>query len=441
MGRRERGAAVASVLAGVVLVVLEASMANVALPAMGRSLGATAGDTVWVTTAYQAALLMALLPCAALGESVGYRRVFRAGVAVFGAGAAMCAMAPGLGWLVAARFVQGLGGAAVLGLAVAQLQSVVGRERLGAAIGWNAVAVALGSAAGPAVGAAIVWGAGWRWLFAVNVPLGAAVLAGTRALADGEGTGRRLEGWNVVLSAGGFAALVGAAGVMGARPVEGVALVVAGVGAMAWLVRRERGQAAPLMPLDLLRGGSFRISVIASVCCFSGVAAAMVALPFYLQHGFGQGALETGVSMTAWPLAAAVAARLAGGLAKRVSTAWVCVAGGVLMAAALAGAGAWPREGGGAGLAGLTALCGLGFGFFQVSNNRSMFLAAPEGRSGAAGGMQGTARLAGQTAGAILMTVLFGLAPMEVAPRMGLWAAAVLTLGAGVVSVLRARAN
>ena len=87
----------------------------------------------------------------------------------------------------------------------------------------------------------------------------------------------------------------------------------------------------------------------------------------------------------------------------------------------------------------LTMLCGLGFGLFQVPNNQNMFLAAPRERSGAAGGMQGTARLAGQTAGAIVMTLLFTLESVDAAPRIGLGIAAVLALAAGLVSVMRAR--
>jgi MFS transporter, DHA2 family, multidrug resistance protein len=86
-------------------------------------------------------------------------------------------------------------------------------------------------------------------------------------------------------------------------------------------------------------------------------------------------------------------------------------------------------------------LCGLGFGLFQVSNNRNMFLSAPPERSGAAGGMQGTARLVGQTLGAILMTLLFNLISVDMAPKFGLGIAAVLTLAAAVMSVLRARMN
>ena len=432
-------AAITSVLAAMVLVVLDAAIANVALPTIARSLQVTPAMSVWVITAYQTALLMALLPCAALGESLGHRRVFMVGVALFMGASVLCALSPSLQWLVAARFLQGLGGAAVLALGVALLRFVVPAERLGDAIGWNALAVALSSAAGPTIGAAILSVAGWPWLFAVNLPMGVLVLLATRALPKISGTARPLDLFSVALNALAFASLVLGAELLTVRPLLALVLLAAALIALVALVRREMPKEVPLIPLDLLQSHSFRISVIASVCCFAGVAAGMVALPFYLQHALGQDAFMTGLYMTPWPLTAAIAAPLAGRLAKKVSTAWLCAAGGMCLAIGLTSAALWPLQGHPLPLALLTMLCGLGFGLFQVPNNRNMFLAAPLHRSGAAGGMQGTARLAGQTAGAILITLLFTLTSVDSAPRIGLGIAGVLTLVAGLVSTLRVR--
>jgi DHA2 family multidrug resistance protein-like MFS transporter len=436
-----RSAAIAAVLAAVVLVVLDSAIANVALPTIARSLQVTPAMSVWVVTAYQMALVMALLPCAALGESLGFRRVFTFGVALFTAASALCALSPSLPWLIAARFLQGLGGAAVMALGVALLRFAVPHRQFGAAIGWNALAVALSSAAGPTLGAAILSGASWPWLFAVNLPLGVAVLAATRALPHPGGTGRRLDLMSVALNAGAFASLVVGVDLLPARPALGVVLLATAALGVAALVRREMPMQAPLIPLDLLRAPSFRMSVIASVCCFAGQTAAMVALPFYLQHGLGQNALMTGLYMTPWPLTVAVAAPVAGRLANRVSTAWLCAAGATCLALALAATATWPLHGSPRPLVPLTMLCGLGFGLFQVPNNRNMFLSAPRERSGAAGGMQGTARLTGQTAGAVVMTLLFTLASADAAPRVGLGIGAVLTLAAGMVSALRIRST
>ena len=429
--------AILAVLAGTVLVVLNAAIANIALPTIARSLQVVPAMSVWVATAYQVALLMALLPCAALGESVGYRRIFTGGVAVFTGASMLCALAPSLFWLVAARFLQGLGGAAVMALGIALLRMVVPQQQLGSAIGWNALAVALSSAAGPMMGAAILSGASWPWIFAVNLPLGVLVLFLARALPQVSGTARRLDLFSVALNAGAFAALIAGAELFLARPATAATLLTVAAIAMAKLVRRELPKEAPLMPLDLLHADDFRLSAIASVLFFAGVTAGLIALPFYLQNGLGQDAWMTGLYMTPWPLTVAIAATVAGRLADRTSTAWPRALGCMCLATGLGGAALWPLEGNPLPLVPLTMLCGLGFGLFNVANNRRMLMSAPVGRSGAAGGMQGTARLFGQTAGAVLMTMLFTLTTSDTGPLIGLGIGAVLTLLAGLVSMRR----
>jgi MFS transporter, DHA2 family, multidrug resistance protein len=436
LGPRGR-VAIAAVLAAMVLVVLDAAIANIALPTIAHSLHVSPAMSVWVITAYQTALLMALLPCAALGESVGYRRVFMAGVALFTVASVLCALSPSLPWLVAARLLQGLGGAAVMALGVALLRVVVPNQRLGAAIGWNALAVALASAAGPALGAAVLSAATWPWLFAVNLPLGVLVVLATRALPDDSGTAGRLDLASVALNAGAFAFVVIGAELLPTSPMLAAVLLTTAALALVLLVRREMPKAVPLIPLDLLRANSFSTSVIASVCCFAGQTASMVALPFYLQHSLGQNTLTVGLYMIPWPLTVAASAPFAGRLADRVSTAWLCAVGGVCLAIGLGAVALWPLKDNPLPLIPFTMLCGLGFAFFNVANNRNMFLSAPRERSGAAGGMQGTARLFGQTAGAVMMTLLFTLTSAETAPRLGLGIGAVLTLMAGLVSTLR----
>jgi DHA2 family multidrug resistance protein-like MFS transporter len=160
-----------------------------------------------------------------------------------------------------------------------------------------------------------------------------------------------------------------------------------------------------------------------------------------LQHGLGQDVLQTGLLMTPWPLTVALVAPVAGRLANRISGAWLCLLGGGLLALGLGAAALAPLHGRPFLLIPFVVLCGVGFGVFQVSNNRNLFLSASRARSGAAGGMQGTARLTGQTIGALIMTLVFTLTSMDFAPRVGLGIGAALSLVAGVVSMLRAPAN
>jgi MFS transporter, DHA2 family, multidrug resistance protein len=436
---RRRAAAIAAVLAAMALAVLDAAIANVALPTIALSLQVTPSISVWIVTAYQAALVMGLLPCAALGESLGYRRVFTSGIALFTVASGLCAASESLFWLVAARFLQGLGAASVMALGIALLRAVVPHRQLGAAIGWNALAVALSSAAGPTLGAVVLSATSWPWLFALNLPLGGAVLVATRALPDVAGTARPLDWSSVTLNGVAFASLVVGAEMLVARPMSAAGLLAIATASGALLIGREMTKEAPLVPLDLLRDASFRTSVIASICCFAGVTMALLALPFYLQHELRQTTLATGIFMTPWPLTVAIAAPMAGRLANRVPTAWLCATGGVLLAVGLTSASLLPLQDILWPLVLLTMVCGLGFGLFQVPNNRNMFLSTPPDRSGAAGGMQATARLAGQTAGGIIMSLLFAIAPTHSATKFGLGIGAALTLAAALVSMLRAK--
>jgi len=433
-----RYAAVAAILGAIVLVVLDSSIANVALPSIAQQLQTSPADAVWIVTAYQLAIVMFLLPASAVGERLGYRRVFAGGVALFTAASVLCALAPSLPWLVAARCLQGLGSAAVMPLGLALLRFTYPRRLLGQAIAWNALTVAGASAAGPAVGAALLSIASWPWLFAVNLPVGALVLAACAGLPRPQGSGRRLDVGSIALNAIMFAAFVLGSDWLPSSPWYGGALLVMSAGSMVLLVRREMPKAAPLIPLDLLRVQSFRVSIVASVCCFTGQMTGYLALPFYFQHELGLSAMATGLLMTPWPLAVMVAAPLSARLAKRVPTAWLCAVGGGCLAIGLALCAAWPLHGDPRlPIAIFTSLAGLGFGFFQTPNNQNMLLAAPKERSGAAGGAQGTARLTGLTLGSLLMGLLFALLPSLHAVHWGLTLAALAALAGGAVSLLR----
>jgi MFS transporter, DHA2 family, multidrug resistance protein len=434
----QRYAAVAAILGAIVLVVLDGAIANVALPSIALQLHTAPADAVWIVTAYQLAVVMFLLPASAVGERLGYRRVFAAGVALFTTASVLCALAPSLPWLVAARCLQGLGSAAVMPLGLALLRYTYPRRMLGQAIAWNALVIAGASAVGPAVGAGLLSIASWPWLFAVNLPVGALVLAACAGLPRPQTTGRHLDIGSIALNAIMFATFVLGSDKMPSSPWYAGALLIGSAASMVLLVRREMPKAAPLIPLDLLRVPSFRVSIIASVCCFTGQMIGYVALPFYFQHELGLSAMDTGLSMTPWPVAVMVAAPLSARLAKRVPTAWLCAVGGGLLAIGLALCAAWPIHGDPSlPMAVFTSLAGLGFGLFQTPNNQNMLLAAPKERSAAAGGAQGTARLTGLTLGSLSMGLMFALLPPLRAVHWGLALAALAALAGAAVSLLR----
>lgn len=434
----QRYLAVGVLLMTLVIVVLDTAIANVALPSIAASFHAGAADTVWVVSSYQLAVLVALLPCGALGEKFGPRRVYLLGVLLFVVASAGCAFAVSLPMLVVSRFVQGLGGGAIMALAIMNLRFAVPQRLLGTIIGINAMTVAISSAAGPGIAGAILAVAHWPWLFAVNLPIGAVVLLCGGLLPHPKGSDRKLDIGAVAANSLMFVLFFLGADRLRQSPVTGAVMIAAAVVCLIVLLRLERTKAAPLVPIDLFRDKAFSVAVAASVCCFTGQMMSYVALPFYLQHGLGMTPTQAGLFMMPWPAAVTVVAPLSGRLANKVKTAWLCAVGGLLLAIGLCVVvmAPGPRE---VVFVVGTVIAGAGFGLFQTPNNRILLLSAPKARSGAAGAMQGTARLSGQTFGAIGMSVIFGLTAYKAAPVVALGLAAGFAVLAAGISASRAR--
>jgi MFS transporter, DHA2 family, multidrug resistance protein len=430
--------AIAAIILAITMTVLDSTIVNVALPSLARDFRTSDAASIWVINAYQVAILIALLPLASLGEIVGYRRVSQYGLMVFTVASLACALAPSLTTLSIARVVQGLGAAGIMSVNSALVRFTYPHRMLGRAIGINAFAVAVAAAAGPTIASAILAIAHWRWLFAVNVPLGAAtLLIALYALPQSERASRPFNYGSVVLQAGTFALLIG--GLQSLAQDSGTPLgfaqVAAGCVLGAILARHEIRRDAPLIPFDLLRIRLFWLSVATSICSFMAQSAGLVALPFEIQR-VGHSAAATGLLMTPWPVGVALAAPLAGRLADRYPAGVLGSAGLLVMASGLALLMLFPKEGDPADLIWRMALCGLGFGFFQAPNNRTLIASAPRARSGAAGGMLATARLLGQTLGAAGVAIVFRVYPGR-GPNIALTFAAAIALIAAAVSASR----
>jgi DHA2 family multidrug resistance protein-like MFS transporter len=434
--------AIVAIVLAISMSVLDSSIANVALPTLAHEFHTSAANSVWVINAYQIAILVSLLPLAALGEIVGFHRISLAGLAVFTLGSLACALSPSLLALVLARIFQGFGAAGIMSVNAALVRFTYPHRLLGRAIGINAFAVATSAAIGPTVASGVLAVAEWRWLFAINIPLGIATLAiARRAFPVIEGSRRRIDRASAALHVGAFGLL--AAGLQSlAHDASGpFALGEIGCGAALalLLVRHELGRQTPLMPFDLLRVRLFSLSIATSVCSFTGQMAALVALPFEIER-LGHGAVATGLLMTPWPVAVACVAPLSGRLADRFPAG---ILGGIGLGALACGLfllATFPQNGSDADFIWRMALCGLGFGFFQSPNNRAMIASAPRSRSGAAGGMMSTARLLGQTTGAAGVAILFRVYPAR-GSNLALLVAAAMMLLAALVSLTRLAAE
>lgn len=433
--------AIVSIGLGITLAVLDGAIANVALPSIAQDLQASSAASIWIVNAYQIAIVVALLPLASLGEIVGYRRVSQAGLAVFTLASIACVFANSIETLSLARVVQGFGAAGIMSVNGALVRYTYPQRLLGRAVGINAVIVSLAAAAGPTIASAILAVGHWRWLFALNVPIGllAVSLAGF-TLPYSRLQPRKLNWVGAALNAAAFGLLITGLQSLahGEAAVLGFGLTGAGLAAGILLIRHERSRTSPLIPLDLLARPMFSLSVATSVISFTAQMMAFVALPFFLQGALGLTAVQTGLLMTPWPLATMISAPLAGHLSDRYSAGVLGAIGLSLFACGLMALSFLNADSTHFDIVWRMALCGAGFGFFQSPNNRAMLSEAPKDRAGAAGGTLGMARVVGQSLGAVVVAFLLSAAPINGVGH-GFQIAAVTALFGAVMSGSRVR--
>ena len=442
----QRLGAILAVSCSVGVSVLDATIANVALPTIARDLAIAEAASIWVVNAYQIATMVSLLALSALGEIVGYRKVYLSGLLLFAAASLGCTCASTLPTLVASRVVQGIGAAALCSINTTLIRLIYPQAQLGRGMGINATVVALSSVAGPSVAASILAVAPWPCLFAINLPIClAAFVLSRRYLPENppQRAGmprRRLDGRDVLLNALTFGLVMASVEAVSHRAdVRWIAAALGATAAVGTLyVRRQLRERYPLLPFDLLRNPLFAVSVTTSICSYLAQMTAFVALPFFLQHTYGMDAVRAGLLLTAWPAVVVTIAPLAGWLVERLHAGLL---GGIGMAVMTAGAlllATMPADASTFDFVGRMALCGAGFALFQSPNNSVLIASAPPERSGAASGMLATARLIGQSVGAALMALLFHLAESE-APRTAMFVAAAFAATAAAVSCSRLR--
>ena len=431
--------AIFAVMIAVALASLDTAIANTALPAIAADLRAGAATSVWVINAYQLAIVATILPLAALGDIVGHRRIYIVGLTVFTVASAACAFAHTLPMLAAARAFQGIGASGIMSVNIALLRFIYPPERLGRGVGLNALVVGVSFAVGPSIASLILSVANWPWLFGINVPLGlvALLVAAPSLPYSPRGTHRYdrvAAGLNVVT----FTALIFALGAAAQRePLAwwGSSLAVAVVfGAI--LIKREHGNPAPILPVDLFRRPAFALSSLTSISSFAAQGLAFVSLPFYFEGVLHRNQVDTGFLMSPWSIVVALAAPLAGRLSDRHPPAILGGIGLAVLALGMASLALLPADPSVLDICIRMTICGAGFGFFQSPNLRALMSAAPPGRAGGASGTIAISRLTGQATGAALTAFCFSLAGVHGA-TYALWLGAVFAAVASVASVMR----
>ncbi|MFD8752111.1 MFS transporter [Kitasatospora sp. NPDC059577] len=413
---RSRTLALAVLCAGMLMIILDGSIVTVALPAIQDDLHFSPADLTWTVNAYLIAFGGLLLLAGRLGDLIGRKRVFVAGLALFTAASLLCALATGQGVLIAARFLQGVGGAMASAVSLGMIVTLFPepRER-GRAIGAFSFVGAAGASIGQVLGGVLTQTLGWHWIFLINLPLGlVAALLAVRVLEDDRGPGLR-AGADAL-----GAALVTAALMLGIHTVVGTGehgwasarTVVPGALSLALLagfLLRQARAAHPLLPLRMFRSRNVSGANAVQVLMVSALFAFQVLIALYLQDVRGYGAAATGLAMLPAALAiGTVSLALSARLNARFGERPVLLTGLVLLVAALALLSRLPADADYARDLLPTMLLAAGFGLAISALTVLGMSGAGPADAGAASGLFNTAQQVGGALGVAVLTTLAG---------------------------------
>ena len=387
------------------------SSLNIALPSIGREFSIGALVLGWISTAYLLSSAMFLVPFGKLADLRGRKRIFVWGLVVYGVGSLLSGLAPSVGTLIAARVVQGVGGAMIFGTGVAILTSVFPPQERGRVLGLNVAAVYVGLSVGPFLGGVLTQQWGWRSIFYLNVPLAAVIAAlaawklqGEWRAGDGEGfdwAGSVLYGLGLVALIYGFSRLPSA---------PGAALTLAGILVLALFALWEGRARTPVLELSLFRRNpAFTFSNLAALINYSATSAVGFLLSLYLQSVRGVNPQQAGLILLAQPVVQALFSPLAGWASDRVEPRIVASAGmgltvvGLALLYPLASSTAIPY------IIGVLALLGFGFALFSSPNTNAVMSAVDRSHYGVASATLATMRLTGQMLSMGIVMLIFAL--------------------------------
>ncbi|HZD37557.1 MAG TPA: DHA2 family efflux MFS transporter permease subunit [Actinomycetes bacterium] len=394
------------------MVMLDLMVVTTALTTIRQHLGASIEELEWTINAYTLSLAVLLMTAAALGDRFGRRRLFIIGIGLFTAASAVCALAPGVGWLIAARAVQGAGSAMVMPHALALLSAAFPPARRARALGLFASVTGLATLGGPMVGGAVTQGLAWQWIFWINVPIGLLLipLARTR-IQESFGTDTSLDFGGLALATGGALGLVWAlvrGNAAGWTSAEVVASLTAGallvVAFVAWELRARE----PMLPMRFFRSRAFSSANATSFLLFGSVFGMAFLFAQFLQTAMHYGPLDAGLRLAPWTGTLFVVAPIAGALVNRVGERTL-IAGGLLLQAAAFGWVALIADPGVAypALVAPLVLAGCGISMAMPAVQHAVIGSVPRGAIGKASGAFNTLRQLGGTFGIATLAAVF----------------------------------
>jgi EmrB/QacA subfamily drug resistance transporter len=401
--------ALAALCLSTVLPALGTSIATVALPTLAQDFDAGFAGVQWVVLAYLLAVTTLVVGAGRLGDIAGRRRLLLAGIVGFTVASALCALAPTLGWLIAARAGQGLGAAVMTALAMALVSDLVPAEKAGRAMGLLATMSAIGTALGPSLGGLLIASYGWRAIFLVNLPLGllAYLLARHALPADPPRATRagfdRLGTLLLALALGAYALAM-----TGRFDASGIGLLAVAATAAALFARVEARSASPLIAWETLRPPALRSGLAIGALVASVMMATLVVGPFHLSRSLGLDAARVGLVVSVGPLVTALSGVPAGRIADRFGTRAARIAGLIGM-------------GTGCGLLALLpatlsfylgpiVVITVGYALVQTANTVAVMTQALPDQRGAVSGLLNLSRNLGLISGASVMGAVFAAA-------------------------------
>jgi EmrB/QacA subfamily drug resistance transporter len=331
---------------GFFMILLDTTIVNVAIPAMSTGLNATLDQILWVINAYLLVYTVLLITAGRLGDLFGQRNLFATGMFVFTVASALCGLAQNSEQLIAARILQGTGGALLTPQTLAIITSIFPPERRGAAFGiWGGVA-GLATLAGPTLGGAIITYIDWRWIFYINVPVGILALVATFLIVPDLRPGRR-HGWDIVgiivATAGLFGIVFGLIegqkyswGQVDSYGITIPEVIGGGAALIVLFLLWERFQSEPLLPLNLFANRNFAVANWIAAAISFGMLSMFLPFTIYLQSARGFSALVAGLTMAPMSVTSMFTAPFAGRFADKVGGKYILMAGISLFTAGMA---------------------------------------------------------------------------------------------------------
>ena len=392
---------------------LDSSIVNIGLPAIAHTFGVgVSGAIEWIIIGYLIAIAAFLLTLGRLADMVGRKPIYEAGLVIFVLGSIFSGAAPSLAILIIARLFQGLGGAFIFSVNTAMVTSVFPASERGRALGLNAVVVALGVSAGPTIGGLITQYLTWRWIFYVNVPIGALVfIIGMRMLTEPLHSNKeRFDPLGAVLFAIGLASMTlgfSFGEEWGWTSPGIISSLVGGVVALVAAVFVERRVPDPILKLSLLKNRVFASANISFMFCMLALFAPGFLLPFYFEELRGFPAVQAGLLLTPLSLTLAVMAPLSGSMADRFGSRILAPLGLAIACFGLALLSQLNAHSSIWDIIWRLVVIGIGQGLFQSPNTRALMGAAPPHEQGIASGLLSTGRVIGQALSVALAGTIF----------------------------------